>query len=233
MDHVGFGDGAAVAHRDGDFAQAEHFVDPRGMSCLGEEGERRAAHGATVAAEHGSPDHRLRRGDRGVGVAHGGVGDEAAFDDDLRLDAEKGRAPQHQIGDFAHFDGADVVAEAVGDGRVDGVFGNVTFDAGVVVVARLFGQATALHFHLVRGLPGAQDHLADAAHGLRIRRHHAQRAQIVENVFGGDGLGADARLGEGQVFGDGRIQVMADHEHVEMLVDGVDGEGPRRVGGRG
>ena len=52
----------------------------------------------------------------------------------------------------------------------------------------------------------------------------------METVLGGDGLGADARLGEGDVLGDLRVEVVADHEHVEMLVDGVDREGARGVG---
>ena len=57
--------------------------------------------------------------------------------------------------------------------------------------------------------------------------------EVVQDVLGGDGLGADARLGEGQVLGDLRVEVVADHEHVEVLVDGVHGEGQRGVGGRG
>ena len=56
------------------------------------------------------------------------------------------------------------------------------------------------------------------------------RAEVVQDVLGGDGLLADAALGEGDVLGDRRVEVMADHEHVEMLVDRVDGVGPGRVG---
>ena len=55
----------------------------------------------------------------------------------------------------------------------------------------------------------------------------------MEAVLGGDGLGANAALGEGDVLGDLGIEVVADHEHVEMLVDGVDGKGARGVGGGG
>jgi hypothetical protein len=43
---------------------------------------------------------------------------------------------------------------------------------------------------------------------------------------------ANARLGERDVLGDPRVQVVADHEHVEVLVDGVHRVGPRRVGRR-
>jgi hypothetical protein len=41
--------------------------------------------------------------------------------------------------------------------------------------------------------------------------------------------GPDAALGEGQVLGHGRVQVVADDEHVEVLVEGVDGVRPGRV----
>ena len=60
-----------------------------------------------------------------------------------------------------------------------------------------------------------------------------RRAEIVQDVFGGDRLAADARLGERHVFRDGRIEVMAHHEHVQMLGERVHRERARRVGGRG
>ena len=58
------------------------------------------------------------------------------------------------------------------------------------------------------------------------------RAEVVQDVLGGDGGGPDARLGEGQVLRDGRVEVVADHQHVEVFLDGVDGVRPGRVGGR-
>ena len=42
---------------------------------------------------------------------------------------------------------------------------------------------------------------------------------------------ADAAFGERHVLGDRRIEVVAHHQHVEMLVDGVDRVRPRRIGG--
>ena len=54
----------------------------------------------------------------------------------------------------------------------------------------------------------------------------------MQDVLGGDGLLADAAFGERQVLGDRRIEMVAHHQHVEMLVDGVAGEGPRRIGRR-
>ena len=55
----------------------------------------------------------------------------------------------------------------------------------------------------------------------------------MQNVLGGDRLLADAAFGEGEVLGNAPVEVMADHEHVEMLVERVLRIGPRRVGGRG
>jgi hypothetical protein len=94
------------------------------------------------------------------------------------------------------------------------------------------GELAALHLHLVRGLPGADDHFADPAHRLRVRRKHREGAQVVENVLGGDRLAPDPRFGKRDVFGNRRVEVMAHHQHVEVLVDRVDGVRARRVGRR-
>ena len=63
-------------------------------------------------------------------------------------------------------------------------------------------EGAALVFHFVGGLPGAGDDFADAAHRLRVGGNHGKHAQIVQNVFGGDGFAADADIGEGHIFGD-------------------------------
>ena len=57
-------------------------------------------------------------------------------------------------------------------------------------------------------------------------------AAVVQDVLGRDGFGANAALGKGHVLRHRPRQVMAHHEHVEMLVDGVDGERPGRIGAR-
>ena len=84
--------------------------------------------------------------------------------------------------------------------------------------------------HLVRRLPGPRDDLADAAHRLAVARHHADRAEIVQHVLGGDRFAADAALGEGDVLRDVLVEMVADHEHVEVLVERVHGVRPGRVG---
>ena len=81
------------------------------------------------------------------------------------------------------------------------------------------------------GLPSSGDDFADPAHRLRVGGNHRERAQIVQDVLGGDGLAADARIGEGHVFGNTGVEVVADHQHVEMLVYRVDRVGSGRIGG--
>ncbi len=116
------------------------------------------------------------------------------------------------------------------DGRIDGVFGDVAADAEIVVVAGFLRQRTALALHLVGGLPSADRHFADTAHRLAVRRDDREGADVVQDVFRRDGLLADAAFGKGNVLGDRRRQMMADHQHVEMLSQCVDGVGPGRIG---
>ncbi|MPN07233.1 hypothetical protein SDC9_154499 [bioreactor metagenome] len=52
----------------------------------------------------------------------------------------------------------------------------------------------------------------------------------MQDILGGDGLTANPALGKRNVLGNGRIEVVAYHQHVQMLVDGVDGERPGGIG---
>jgi hypothetical protein len=101
-------------------------------------------------AEHRPVVHRLRRRDGGVRVAHRRRGDGAALDDQARLGAEEGRLPEHQVGELADLDRADLVGDAVGDGRVDRVLGDVALGAEVVVAPPAAAAGAALAFILWR-----------------------------------------------------------------------------------
>ena len=125
------------------------------------------------------------------------------------------------------------LAKSLRDGRIDGVFGDVAFDPSIVVTFGIAGQCAALGLHLVRGLPGADDDLADPAHRLAVGGHHRKRAEVVQDVLGGDGFLADAAFRERDVLGDRAVQVMADHQHVQMFVQRIGRVGPRGVGGAG
>ena len=80
----------------------------------------------------------------------------------------------------------------VGDGWVDRVLGHVAFGPEVVVACAVLLQSAALFFHLVRCLPSAQYHFTHTSHGLGIGGHHRYRTQIMQDVFGCDGLASDA-----------------------------------------
>ena len=203
------------------------------QSNLGNERETGKRQGPAERSKHRSREHGLRRGNAGVGIAHLRTGDHPPLEHQLRLHTEEGGLPEHQVGPFARLEAADVPGDAVRDGRADGVFGDIAFGTRVVVADRVAVERAKLRLHLVRCLPGADDHLADAAHGLRVGADHAQAAAVMQDILGRDRFRANPAFGEGHVFRNGARQVVTDHEHVEMLVDGIDREGPRRVGARG
>ena len=242
MHHVLLAHAANIFHGTQSLAQTKAFLDARIQTGLRHKGERAPGQRPAIGAKHQAVMHRLRCGNAGIGIAHGGHGNEAAFQNQRRFDAEEGGLPHHQVGPFADLNAADLMADAVGDGRVDGVLGHIAFGAKVVVALQVFHglgptglrlQPAALLFHLVGRLPGAQNHLAHAAHGLAVAAHHRYRTQVVQHVFGGNGLFANAAFGKGQVFGNAGVEVVADHEHVHMLIERVHGVGHCRVGGAG
>ena len=125
------------------------------------------------------------------------------------------------------------MGDTVRQRRVNGVFGDVALHAKVVVIASLFRQCAALHLHAVRHLPGAENHFAHAAHRLGIRGGQRECADIVQHIFRSDGFPANARFGKSHILGDIRVEVVADHQHIEMFIDGIDRIGQGRVGGGG
>ena len=118
------------------------------------------------------------------------------------------------------------------DSRVDGVFGDIAANPEIVVVSGFFRQTTTLFPHLVGGLPGADDHLADPAHGLTVAGDDRKGAHVMQDVLGGDGFAPDTAFGKGHVLGDRLVEVVTDHQHVEMFFERVHREGPGRVGRR-
>ena len=90
-------------------------------------------------------------------------------------------------------------------------------------------EPAALVLHLAGELPGPADHLADAPHPLAVGAEHRDRADVVQHVLRRHRPLADAALREGHVLRHGRVQVVADHDHVQVLVEGVDRVGVGRV----
>ena len=89
-------------------------------------------------------------------------------------------------------------------------------------MAFVLRERSSFVLHLAGRLPGPGDDLAHAAHGLGIRAHHAENAHVMKHVLRRDGLRADAGIREGDILRNPFVQMMADHQHVQVLVDGID-----------
>ena len=136
------------------------------------------------------------------------------------LDAEERRLPQHQVGELARLDRADDVRDAVRDRGVDRVLGDV-----------------ALHARSCRAPPGRRGSwprctfILCAVCQVRMitsptRPIACESDDIIENAPRSCRMSsaaivsrADPRLGERDVLGDRRVEVVAHHQHVEVLVD--------------
>ena len=134
--------------------------------------------------------------------------------------------PQHKIGKLADLDRSDLVRDAVRNRRIDRVFRHVTPDAEIIVVALLAWETPALLPHLVRRLPGARDHFAHSPHRLAVARDHADGAEIVQDVFRRDRFLSNPAFGERHVLRNVLVEMVAHHQHVQMLVERVDCEWP-------
>ena len=199
-------------------------------SSAGRGHERHRQVGADRVAEGRPHQHRLRRRDRGVRVAERTPGDRTALDHDGRPDAEELRLPQHQIGELAGLDGADLVVQPVRDRRVDRVLRDIPLGALVVVRSprptagrgAAFITCATCQVRVItspiRPIAWASDEVIEIA-PMSCRMSSA--AMVVA---------ADPGLGEGQILGHGGVEVMADHQHVEVLGDGVHGVRQGRVG---
>ena len=231
--HVEFGEASAFDDGFDALGEAVRRRDALIYARLGHERDARSP--GFVRAPHRSHDDGFGGRDGRVGIAHLRPRDLSALEHDFGLGPEKRGLPDAQVGEFANLDRADEVRHAVRHRGVDGVLGDVTLDAMVIAVlrVRVLRERAPLRLVLRRRLPRPRDHLAYAAHSLRVARHDGDGAHVVQNILRGDGLRADARLGEGDVLGDGLVEVMTHHQHVEVFVHGVLGEGPRRAGGRG
>ena len=203
--HVGLAELARAARRQQRLAEAklrlQSAIDRQRMHEAGRQRWRGAAERAPLRTHQ----DRLACHQRSRRIAHRPPGNEAAFDHQFGLDAEEGRPPHDDIGHLAVFERADVIGDAEGARGIDGVFGDVAADAGVVAeTGPLLRQRAALILHLRRQLPGAADHFVDAAHALAVGAEHRDRADVMKHVFGGNGLRANAAFGKCHVLRESR-----------------------------
>jgi hypothetical protein len=73
----------------------------------------------------------------------------------------------------------------------------------------------------VGGLPSARDGFSYSTHRLAVAGHHGKSAEVLQEVLGGDRLATNAGFREGDILGNLGVEVMTNHEHVEVLVDRV------------
>src|SRR5262245_59301137 len=144
--------------------------------------------------------------------------------------SEEGGLPHHKIGPFSYFDRAKLMSDAMGNRRVDRVFCDIALDAHVIVLGAVTLQGPALDLHFMSCLPGSGDDLTNSAHRLGITRHHRQGAQIMQDILCRDGFAPYARFCEREVFGYRGIEMVANHQHVQMFVQSVDRIGAGRIG---
>ena len=169
-----------------------------------------------------------------LAIAHLRPGDEAPLEHDLGPRPEHGRTPQHQIRQLADFHRPDLVRHAMGDGRVDRVLGDVAADAQVVVLAASSPASRPRCSFILCAVCQVRVITSPTRPMAWLSLEMMQMApEVVQDILGGDGLAADAALGEGDVLGDVLVEVVTHHEHVEVLVEGVHRQRSRGVGAAG
>ena len=135
---------------------------------------------------------------------------------------------RHQIGQLAHLHRAHLAVDAVGDGRVDRVLGDVALQACVVVAPAVPAQGAPLHLHLVGRLEGADDHLPDPAHRLGVAGDDAEMAPRSWRMSSAAIVSRRMRIRRRpRPPGCCGIEVVAHHQHVEVLLQRVERVGPR------
>ena len=133
--------------------------------------------------------------------------------------------------------------------RVNRIFSDISFDSEVIIIlikisfakSKMTGillffsrciwhKMTALSFHFIGSLPSTNNDFSHTSHCLRVTTHHGDSACVVQNIFSSNGLFTNTTFSERHIFCDSRTQMMTDHQHIKMLIDGIHREGPRRVG---
>src|SRR5690606_1857161 len=116
----------------------------------------------------------------------------------------------------------DKVATSVCDCWIDGVLCNISFNPEIIRISlTIFREASTLYLHFVCNLPSSAYYFSNTAHGLRIRSKHGYGAHIMQYIFSGNGLFSDTARGECYILIYTFVQMVADHQHIEVLIHGV------------
>ena len=230
VDHVRLADVPGRRDRGQLAAQAEPVGEPVLERRRRDEGDRDGRR-RSASHERRPHQHRLRRRDRRVRVAQRRPRrSPPPLMTTLGPDAEEPRVPEHQVGQLADLDRADLVVDAVRDGGVDRVLRDVA--PGPLVVGRQPAAERAAAVPSSRARPArcgvitspirpiawaSEEVIESAPRSCRTSSAAIVVARIRDS--------ANARSS-----GTARVEVVADHQHVEVLGDGVDRVRQRRVG---
>ena len=186
-----------------------------------------------MCCKHRLVEYRLCGRNGGVGITHLGCDDHTAFDNHIRFCSEECRVPENEISKFSWLHRSYILGNTVCDCRVDGIFGNISFYTEVVVsVTFIFRKRSSLAFHLACCLPGTGDDLTDTSHCLGIGAHHAEHTHIVKDILCCDRFRTDTGICKSDIFRDLFVQMVAYHQHVQMLIQSIYSEWHGRVCGR-
>ena len=120
----------------------------------------------------------------------------------------------------------------MGDSRVDSILGNIPFDTVVIISLIVQIQCAPLFLHFICCLPCTGDNLTNSSHGLGVGTHHGKNTHVVQHILCRNRLRTDTAVGKSHIFFVIFIQVMAHHQHIQMLVNSVAGKWHGRIGRR-
>ena len=108
------------------------------------------------------------------------------------------------------------------NGWIDGIFCNIAFYTEIVIsFSFVFRKGPPLIFHFAGCLPGTCDNFSYTSHCLGIGTHHTENSHVVKNVFRCNGLRTDTGVCKSHVLRNFFVQMVAYHQHVQMLVQRI------------
>jgi len=146
--------------------------------------------------------------------------DHTAFDDELGLGAKQGGLPEHDVGQLARLERAHMAADAMGDGGIDGVLAYIAFYPEIIVNGCGSSARGRVAFSFFRRYARCGDHSATrpmACESELIMAKHAMSCRYLRRRWSR----GECVSRQTPHLRHGFIEVMAYHEHIEVLVDRV------------
>jgi hypothetical protein len=148
-------------------------------------------------SKHGPHDNRLHNGNGSVGITHLRMRDHSTLDNHGGLCSEVGWCPETQVRQFANFYTSNNVAHTLRNSRIDRILTDVPLHTKIVGSSIfIFFQRPTLTSVLVCSILSPEDYFTILAYRLRIRRHYTDSTDVMKNVFCGNSLLTDLRVGK-------------------------------------